>query len=92
MRLGQARIEARLHLPDLAALAGHTADPLDAETVDAVNVGLAPGAEASAVSRALDAALPTLVGREIYGFPFTQPFPDVDRTECLLGPTSGGHR
>ena len=22
--------------------------------------------------------------REIYGFPFTQPFPDVDRTECLI--------
>ena len=22
--------------------------------------------------------------RELYGFPFTQPFPDVDRTECLI--------
>ncbi len=22
--------------------------------------------------------------REIYGFPFTQPFPDVDRTQCLV--------
>jgi formate dehydrogenase len=24
------------------------------------------------------------VAREIYGFPFTQPFPDVDRTRCLV--------
>jgi len=24
------------------------------------------------------------VAREVYGFPFTQPFPDVDRTECLI--------
>jgi formate dehydrogenase len=24
------------------------------------------------------------VARQIYGFPFTQPFPDVDRTDCLI--------
>src|SRR5262249_16266219 len=24
------------------------------------------------------------VAREMYGFPFTQPFPDVDRTSCLV--------
>jgi anaerobic selenocysteine-containing dehydrogenase len=24
------------------------------------------------------------VAREMYGFPFTQPFPDVDRTRCLI--------
>jgi anaerobic selenocysteine-containing dehydrogenase len=24
------------------------------------------------------------VAREIYGFPFTQPFPDVDHTQCLI--------
>jgi anaerobic selenocysteine-containing dehydrogenase len=24
------------------------------------------------------------VAREMYGFPFTQPFPDVDRTQCLI--------
>jgi len=24
------------------------------------------------------------VAREVYGFPFTQPFPDVDRTRCLV--------
>jgi formate dehydrogenase len=24
------------------------------------------------------------VAREVYGFPFTQPFPDVDRTRCLI--------
>ena len=24
------------------------------------------------------------VARHVYGFPFTQPFPDVDRTRCLI--------
>jgi len=31
-----------------------------------------------------DCANKFAVARQIYGFPFTQPFPDVDRTECLI--------
>ncbi len=31
-----------------------------------------------------DCANKFAAAREIYGFPFTQPFPDVDRTECLV--------
>ncbi len=31
-----------------------------------------------------DCANKFAVARQVYGFPFTQPFPDVDRTECLI--------
>jgi len=31
-----------------------------------------------------DCANKFAVARQLYGFPFTQPFPDVDRTECLV--------
>ncbi len=31
-----------------------------------------------------DCASKFAVARHMYGFPFTQPFPDVDRTECLI--------
>ena len=31
-----------------------------------------------------DCANKFAAAREIYGFPFTQPFPDVDRTQCLV--------
>jgi formate dehydrogenase len=31
-----------------------------------------------------DCANKFAAAREIYGFPFTQPFPDVDRTRCLI--------
>jgi formate dehydrogenase len=31
-----------------------------------------------------DCANKFAAAREIYGFPFTQPFPDVDRTQCLI--------
>ena len=31
-----------------------------------------------------DCANKFAVAREMYGFPFTQPFPDVDRTRCLV--------
>ena len=31
-----------------------------------------------------DCANKFAVARHVYGFPFTQPFPDVDRTDCLI--------
>ena len=31
-----------------------------------------------------DCANKFAVARHVYGFPFTQPFPDVDRTQCLI--------
>ena len=61
MRLGQARHEVRLHLPDLIDLAGTPADPLDAERVDALNVAVAPGADARELARRLDRTIPGVV-------------------------------
>ena len=31
-----------------------------------------------------DCANKFAVARQVYGFPFTQPFPDIDRTQCLI--------
>ncbi len=57
MRLGAARIEARLHLPDLVGLT-EPSDPLQAESVDAINVVLAKDEDARATERRLTTAVP----------------------------------
>lgn len=62
--LGQAALEARLHLPDLLALTADPADPLSAETVQSINVKLADPRDAAAFARALTARVPGLVVRE----------------------------
>ncbi len=42
------------------------------------------GSTSMYASATQDCANKFAAAREIYGFPFTQPFPDVDRTECLI--------
>lgn len=58
MRLGAVRHEVRLHLPDLVALTARPDDPLDAESVDAMNVRLAAGADRAAFARELATRVP----------------------------------
>lgn len=58
MRLGAARLEVRLHLPDLLDLAAKPLDPLDAETVDAINLALTESGDAPEVARRLDRTIP----------------------------------
>jgi putative ABC transport system permease protein len=58
MRLGSARLEVRLHLPDLLEMTAKPSDPMDAETVDAINVALADPSQARAVGRRLVNAVP----------------------------------
>ncbi len=60
MRLGAARLELRMHLPDMVALTA-ASDPLDAESVDAINVVLDAGGEARATARRLMTAVPGTV-------------------------------
>src|SRR4051794_18544058 len=43
MRLGLARHEVRMHLPDLIAMTAAQDDPLALESVDAINVRVGPG-------------------------------------------------
>lgn len=42
------------------------------------------GSTSMYASATQDCANKFAAAREIYGFPFTQPFPDVDRTSCLV--------
>jgi putative ABC transport system permease protein len=63
MRLGAQRLEVRLHLPDLIDMTGRPSDPMDRESVDAINVALAPGAQPRAVSRQVSTALPGLLAQ-----------------------------
>ncbi len=57
MRLGAARLEVRMHLPDIVGMIAQ-ADPLDAESVDAINVVLAKDGEARATARRLATSVP----------------------------------
>lgn len=58
MRLGAARHEVRLHLPDLIDFEGSGANQLDSERVDAINVAVAPGSDAGAVARRIATSIP----------------------------------
>jgi putative ABC transport system permease protein len=58
MRLAVKRFEARLHLPDLLSLTADPADPLDVESVTAINVTLKNPADADAFARDVSAAIP----------------------------------
>ena len=44
----------------------------------------AVGSKSMYSSSTQDCANKFAAARELYGFPFTQPFPDVDHTECLI--------
>lgn len=68
MRLGSVRHEIRMHLPDLIAIttSGST-DPLDAESVDAINVALRNPGDADAFARDVSTRLPGVVVRSTSG-------------------------
>jgi ABC-type lipoprotein release transport system permease subunit len=58
MRLAVKRFEARLHLPDLLALTSDPTDPLDVESVTAINVALKNPNDADGFARDVTASLP----------------------------------
>jgi putative ABC transport system permease protein len=62
-RLGDAWLEARLHLPDLLELGRDAADPLSTESVSAIGVRLKDPRDAAAFARDLSARLPGVVIR-----------------------------
>ncbi len=65
MRLGAIRHEVRLHLPDLVDLAADPSNPLDRESVDAVNVALASGDDARTTARRIATAVPGVSAQRI---------------------------
>jgi putative ABC transport system permease protein len=62
-RLGERRLEVRLHLPDLIDLTRDPSDPASAEAVGAINVALADPGDAARFARDLGARMPGLVAR-----------------------------
>jgi len=63
MRLGAVRHEVRLHLPDLIDLRASGSNPLDTETVDAINVAVGSPSDAGAIARRLFTAIPGAVAQ-----------------------------
>ncbi len=63
LRLGAVRHEVRLHLPDLLALTADPADPVDGETVDAMNVQVTNAPDARAIGQRLANAVPGIVAQ-----------------------------
>ena len=55
LRLGAARLEARLHLPDLIEITSDPQDPMASETVSAINVALTNSDEVHEVADELSA-------------------------------------
>jgi putative ABC transport system permease protein len=62
-RLGQRRLEARLHLPDMLQLRDDDRDPGNSESVGAINVRLVDASDAPAFVRELSARLPGVTVR-----------------------------
>ena len=63
MRVTSERLEARLHLPDLLALAADPADPAARDTVDAINIALEDPDDVGLFARDLYAKVPGLLVR-----------------------------
>ena len=63
LRIGTARLEARLHLPELLVLTADPGDPLSTETVSAINIALENPADAHGFARELSAKVPGLIIR-----------------------------
>jgi ABC-type lipoprotein release transport system permease subunit len=63
MRFTARRIEARMHLPDLMAIAADPADPASSESLSAINLRLKNPADAVAFGSALNARAPGVVVR-----------------------------
>jgi putative ABC transport system permease protein len=63
MRFARPRLEARLHLPDLLAMAPMPPNPDATESVRAINVALTDPSDAAAFARDAAARLPGIVAR-----------------------------
>jgi len=84
MQLGAARLEARLHLPDLLALTADPSDPQAAESVAAINVALVDPTDAPAFARDLSTKAPGLVARATAGAEDVRPFVVLERFHLAI--------
>src|SRR6516225_4296026 len=63
MRFTAQRIEARMHLPDVIALTCDPADPNTTDAVDAINIALTKGVDATRFSSDVAGGLPMIAAR-----------------------------
>ena len=84
MRFTAARIEARLHLPDLIDLVADPADPASREAVGAINVRLADPADAGPFSLDAMARAPGVIVRPAARSRDDDPFAVLDRFHVAI--------
>jgi|SRR5436190_3349843 len=84
MRFTAARLEARIHLPDLIALTADAHDPAAAESVDAINVRLVSPADRPAFRSDLRARAPGLAALPTARAPDRDPFAVLDRFHVAI--------
>ena len=84
MRFTAERIEARLHLPDLIALAADPNDPAAAASVSAINVALVDPSAARAFASDVASGLPTIVVRPAADLRERDLFAVIDRFHVAI--------
>jgi ABC-type lipoprotein release transport system permease subunit len=84
MRFTASRIEARLHLPDLADLVADPADPASREAATAINVRLADPADAGPFSLDAMARAPGVIVRPASRSRDDDPFAVLDRFHVAI--------
>ena len=84
MRFTATRLEARLHLPDLADLAASPADPASRETANGINVRLADPGEAGAFAADVMARAPGVIVRLASRTRDDDPFAVLDRFHVAI--------
>jgi len=84
MRFTAERIEGRLHLPDLIALTADPHDPASAESVNAINVTLAPGIDTRRFIADLASQAPGVTGWPTARSRDDDPFVVLDRFHLAI--------
>jgi putative ABC transport system permease protein len=84
MRFTAARLEARMHLPDLIALTADPHDPAAAESVDAVNIRMVDPADRAALQSDVKARAPGLTATPTARAPDHDPFAVLDRFHVAI--------
>jgi putative ABC transport system permease protein len=84
MRFTAERIEARMHLPDLIALAADPNDPAAVESVSAINVALVDPADARPFAADLASGIPTIAVRPAADLREGDVFAVIDRFHVAI--------
>jgi predicted lysophospholipase L1 biosynthesis ABC-type transport system permease subunit len=84
MRFTAQRIEGRMHLPDLIALTADPHDPASAESVNTINVALAPGIDARRFIADLASLAPGVSGAPTARSRGDDPFAVLDRFHLAI--------